>query len=40
MADEYNISYRLLQSRLDRNWNIEKALFTKPIIGRNQYSKF
>ena len=39
-ADEYNISYRLLQSRLDRNWNIEKALFIKPVKGRNQHSKF
>lgn len=39
-ADEYKINYRLLQSRLDRNWDMEKALFTKPIKGRNQHSKF
>lgn len=33
------IDRKTISRRIDNGWPIEKALFIKPIIGRNQYSK-
>lgn len=37
LAREYNMNPKTLRYRLNRNWDIEKALILKPRIGRNQY---
>ena len=38
-AEESNITVQTLWQRLRLGWSIEKALTTKPIIGRNQFSQ-
>lgn len=35
----YGIKYSCLFSRIDKGWDIEKALHLPPVIGRNQYEK-
>lgn len=37
LARKFKIDISVLQYRLNKNWDIEKALCLKPKIGRNQY---
>ena len=39
LASKYNIDYFLLRYRINHGWDVEKALTTKPCLGRNQFSK-
>lgn len=38
LSREFNIDYSVLRYRLTHGWDIETALNTKPILGRNQFS--
>lgn len=39
LSEIYNIKYSCLYYRLHNGWDIEKALHTQSILGRNQYEK-
>ena len=39
LSDIYGIKYSCLYNRLHKGWDVEKALHTQPIKGRNQYEK-
>lgn len=38
LAEKYNIDYNVLRYRLQHGWDVNKALLTKPVVGRNQFT--